>query len=79
MQKEIETKTIKLTQKDFAWVNMKLAQMKKTADEYISHKKKVYGEIKKILPENRTFLNTLYAIERCDDKFNSFFSKIGLL
>jgi thimet oligopeptidase len=73
------TKTLPLTQKDFTWVNMTPALMKKQADAYIVHKKKVYTEIKKILPENRTFLNTLYALERCDDSFDSFFSKMGLL
>ena len=34
--------------------------MVKKADEYITHKKKAYSEIKKILPENRTYLNTLW-------------------
>lgn len=55
------------------------ALMKKQADAYVLHKKKVYAEIKSILPENRTYINTLYALERCDDSFNSFFSKMGLL
>ena len=72
-------KTLPLTEKDFAWVNMTPVQMKKIADAYIDHKKKVYAEIKKILPEKRTFLNTLYALERCDDSFESFFSKLGIL
>jgi thimet oligopeptidase len=71
--------TLPLSAKDFTWVNMTPAQMKKQADAYIANKKKVYSEIKKILPENRTYLNTLYALERCDDSFNSFFSKMGLL
>lgn len=73
------TKTLPLTDKDFGWVKMTPALMKKQADAYILHKKKVYTEIKKILPENRTFVNTLYALERCDDSFDSFFSKMGLL
>ena len=72
-------KTLPLTPQDFAWIKMTPKLMKKTADDYIIHKKKVYGEIKKILPENRTFLNTLYALERCDDVFESFFSKMGLI
>lgn len=75
----MNTTTLPLTEKDFAWVKMTPAMMKKQADAYIEHKKKVYTEIKKILPENRTFLNTLYALERCDDSFDSFFSKMGLL
>jgi len=73
------TKTLPLTAQDFNWVKMTPALMKKQADAYIVNKKKVYGEIKKILPENRTFLNTLYALERCDDSFDSFFNKMGLL
>lgn len=73
------TKTLPLSQKDFNWVKMTPALMRKTADAYIANKKKVYAEIKSILPENRTYLNTLYALERCDDKFESFFSKMGLL
>lgn len=75
----MNTKTLPLSQKDFNWVKMTPALMKKTAEAYIEHKKKVYTEIKSILPENRTYLNTLYALERCDDKFDNFFSKMGLL
>ncbi|MCF7843769.1 Zn-dependent oligopeptidase [Candidatus Gracilibacteria bacterium] len=75
----MKTTTIPLIQKDFDWVKMTPALMKKTADAYLEHKKITYKEIKDILPENRTYLNTLYALERCDDKFESFFSKMGLL
>jgi thimet oligopeptidase len=73
------TKTLPLTEKDFAWVKMTTPQMDKMADKYIEHKKIAYKEIKNILPENRTYLNTLYALERCDDSFESFFSKMGFL
>lgn len=73
------TKTLPLTPSDFTWVKMTAKIMKKNADEYIIHKKKAYSEIKKILPEHRTFLNTVYALERCDDSFESFFSKMGLI
>lgn len=72
-------KTIPYTEKDFTWVKMTPTLMKKNAETYIVHKKKAYSEIKKILPEHRTFLNTLYALERCDDSFESFFSKMGFL
>ena len=75
----MKSTTLPLTQKDFTWVNMTPKLMKKQADAYVTHKKKAYTEIKKILPENRTYLNTLYALERCDDAFESFFSKMGLL
>lgn len=71
--------TLPLTEKDFAWVKMTPAQMKKKAEEYIAHKKRAYATIKAILPEHRTYENTLYALERCDDSFDNFFSKMGLL
>ncbi len=73
------TKTLPLTATDFAWVKMTPKDMEKKATEYIAHKKHAYATIKSILPENRTFLNTVYALERCDDIFKSFFSKMGLL
>ncbi len=73
------TITLPLTEKDFAWVKMTGAQMKKTADLYLQHKKKTYTVIKNILPEERTFENTVYALETCDDIFDDFFSKMGLL
>ena len=72
-------KTLPLTEKDFAWVKWTPKQMEKIAKEYLDHKKKVYKEIKSILPELRTFENTIYALERCDDIFESALSKIGLL
>ncbi len=75
----MKMKTLPLTQKDFNWVKMTPTIMKKTSEAYLLHKKKAYAEIKNILPENRTYLNTLYALERCDDSFESFFSKMGLL
>ncbi len=72
-------KTLPLSQKDFAWVNMTEKSMKKFLIEYVENKKKVYKEIKNILPEKRTYVNTLYALERCDDKFESFMNKMGFL
>lgn len=72
-------KTLPLIQNDFSWTSMSPAFMKKQSEAYIVHKKKVYSEIKKIHKKERSFLNTLYALERCDDKFASFFSKMGLL
>jgi thimet oligopeptidase len=71
--------TIPLTNKDFSWVHMTPEGMRRTAKEYIAHKKKVFTTIKKIQKEKRTYENTLYALERCDDRFDSFFGKIGLL
>jgi thimet oligopeptidase len=72
-------KTIPYTEKDFTWVKMTPLQMKKGVDAYLAHKKRTYAEIKKILPEHRTFLNTIYALERCDDPSMSLFGKLGVL
>lgn len=79
MLESTNMQTLPLKPKDFTWVTMTPVQMKKKAEEYIIHKKKAYSAIKSILPEDRTFLNTLYALERCDDAFESFFSKMGLI
>ena len=75
----MKTITLPLTQKDFDWVKMTPLLMKKTAEQYVIHKKKTYTDIKKILPEKRNFLNTVYALETCDDSFDNFFNKMGLL
>lgn len=72
-------KTIPLNDTDFAWVKTTEKEMRKKLTEYLTHKKQVYSEIKAILPEERTYLNTVYALEHCDDRFQSYFSKVGLL
>ena len=72
-------KTLPLSQDDFKWVKMTPKLMKDTVEQYLAHKKKIYTEIKKIPLKDRTFLNTLYALERGDDKFESFFNKMGIL
>jgi Zn-dependent oligopeptidase len=72
-------KTIPLNDTDFAWVKTTEKDMRKKLAEYLTHKKQVYSEIKAILPEERTYLNTVYALEHCDDRFQSYFSKVGLL
>jgi thimet oligopeptidase len=59
-------KTVTYTKKDFAWARWNEKEIKKTADKIISHKKGKYSEIKKIKAEDRTFENTIYAIEASD-------------
>lgn len=74
------TKTIPLTQKDFSWVQtMTPAYMKKTAQAYLANKKEVFQTIKNIPKDKRTFLNTLYALERCGDAFDGFLGQMGIL
>jgi len=76
---KMKTTTLPLTQKDFDWVKMTPNQMKKRANDYLEHKKRVYKEIKTILPENRTYVNTLYALEVCDQPHENILSKLHLL
>ena len=62
----INMKRIPYTKKDFAWARWSPAEIKKVADEVVAHKKKRYAEIKKIPAKERTFENTIYAIEAAD-------------
>ncbi|VAW11974.1 Thimet oligopeptidase [hydrothermal vent metagenome] len=59
-------KRITYTKKDFAWTGWGATEIKKAADEVVAHKKKKYAEIKKIPACERTFENTIYAIEAAD-------------
>ncbi len=67
------------TAKDFAWVNWTPKQMKKLAQEYFVCKKKEYAGIKAILPEKRTYENTVYALERSGGPDVDVFRKISFL
>lgn len=70
---------LKYTEKDFTWVNITKKQIVQTGIDLIANKKRVYKEIKKILPENRTFENTIYAIETSEGVYGDTMRKIGLL
>jgi len=54
------------TKKDFAWTKWRERDIKKTAQEIIAEKKRRYAEIKKIPAKDRTFENTIYALESSD-------------
>lgn len=72
-------KKLPLTQKDFDWAKWTPKQMKKIADEALAHKKKAYAALKEILPENRTYENTVYALERADGGYGDKLRQIDLL
>lgn len=54
------------TKKDFLWTRWKKADIQNAGKEIIALKKKRYAEIKKIPAHNRTFENTIYALESSD-------------
>ena len=70
-------KKIPYTQKDFDWVKMTPVQMKKFAVEALVHKKEAYKTIKNILPENRTYENTVYALSKSSGIYGDIISEIG--
>ncbi len=68
-------KRITYTKKDFAWARWGADDIKKATEKIVVHKKKKYAEIKKISTEERTFENTIYAIEASDyDVIDSMYS-----
>ncbi len=67
------------TQKDFTWVKWKPKQIEKIGKEAIEHKKASYKRIKAILPENRTYENTVYALETAEGKYGDDIRKIVIL
>lgn len=72
-------KTLPLTRNDFKWINLKKEEIETLVSKYLENKKKVYTQIKKIKKEDRSYLNTIYALERADDKEDNILSKIGFL
>lgn len=67
------------TQKDFNWVKWTPAQIEKIGKEAIEFKKASYKKIKGILPENRTYENTVYALETAEGKYGDDLRKINIL
>lgn len=72
-------KKLPLAQKDFDWAKWTPVQMKKIAAAAVEHKKKTYKALKEILPEHRTYENTVYALERSDGEYGDKLRQIHLL
>lgn len=72
-------KKLPLTQKDFDWYKLTPKQIEKIGKEAVTYKKAAYKTIKEILPENRTYENTLYALERGDGPAGEMLRKVALL
>ena len=67
------------TQKDFNWVKWTPKQIEKIGKDAIEYKKAAYKKIKEILPENRTYENTIYALMESMGEYDVKFGFIGLL
>lgn len=67
------------TEKDFNWVKMTGKQMEQYAKEALTLKKENYAKLKAILPEKRTYENTVYALTVSDGKYGDIFQQISFL
>ncbi len=72
-------KKLPLTQKDFVWTKWTPKHMKELAQKGLVLKKENYNKIKAILPENRTYENTVFALDRADMAFGDVMNKLGVL
>jgi thimet oligopeptidase len=72
-------KKLPLTQKDFDWYKLTPKQITEIGREAVEYKKAAYKKIKEILPENRTYENTLYALERGDGPAGDMLRRVALL
>lgn len=72
-------KKLPLTQKDFDWYRLTPKQIEKIGQEAIEYKKAAYKTLKEILPENRTYENTVRALERSEGSAGEMLRKVALL
>ncbi|MFZ2303813.1 MAG: M3 family metallopeptidase [Minisyncoccia bacterium] len=72
-------KRTKYTPKDFAWARWTSADIKKIAPKLLDEKKARLAVIKKIRENERTFENTVYALEASDYGISDTILKIDLL
>ncbi len=68
-----------LTQEDFSWVKWTGIMMKKKAYETLAYKKEVYEKVKNILPEERTFENTVLALDMSEGPHTEVFHFLSIL
>ncbi len=70
---------IRYTKKDFAWTKWTARDLQRVATDAIVRKAKRYEAIRAVAPAERTFENTVYALERSEDDVSDDFAKIGIL
>lgn len=58
--------------------NYKKRDFNNLLKKYIENKKEVYKKIKALKKEERNFLNTVLALENCDQDFDNIFNQIGV-
>ena len=75
--KDLPVKT--LTQVDFAWVEWKPKDFKKFPANAIAELERDYAEIKKISPNERTFENTVCALEKSGRVYGQKILYVGFL
>lgn len=62
--KTVNVKIKQRTPEDFKWINFNVKQLEKVCDQLIQKKKDDLEQIKSIPKEQRTFENTVYALEQ---------------
>lgn len=72
-------KTIPYTEKDFNWVKWTPKQIEKIGKNLLYNLKHDYKVMKEVLPEKRTFENTVVAIEQAGGEFKDMFDKVAFL
>ena len=70
---------LKLEKEDFAWVKWTPKHIEKIGQDFIRQVTADYKNVKQILPEERTFENTVVAIENAGAPYKDMFDKLGLL
>lgn len=72
-------KRIPYTKSDFSWVRWTGKDFKKVAADIIRRKQASYRAIRAIPASERTFENTVYALEASDDRTSDELQRIGVL
>jgi len=67
------------TKKDFAWVSWTPSKINLLADSAIREKYRIYKEIKSVSSKDRTFKNTIYALESSNYGLEGVYHRINIL
>jgi len=67
------------TSSDFDWVLWSEADIEQMVDKVLAGKRSAFERIKQVAPQERTFRNTIFAVEASDYEINSTISRIEVL
>lgn len=56
----------------------KKSDFDKLLKNFVENKKNIYSQVKSVKKEDRTFVNTILAIENCDENFSDTFHQLGV-